>query len=103
MSSGIIHAIAVPLVLHVGGTALPMKNVFEALGDLGTGILKHKSPQEISLEIGQDLAPIALTAAGISIPYAGFAIAGVALMIKFSKPPTPEDQQRMWDQATGAY
>jgi hypothetical protein len=78
-----------------------MKNVLEALNDLGTGIAKHETKEQISLRIGQDLAPLLLTAAGLTIPYVGVAIAGVVIMIKYSKPPTPADQQRMWDHAQG--
>jgi hypothetical protein len=49
----------------------------------------------------EDFVPMGLTAAGITIPAAGIAVAAVVLMVKDSKPPTPADRQRMWDRAQG--
>jgi hypothetical protein len=98
---GIFSAIAVPAVLNIGGAALPTKNVIGLIDDIATSAVKHEPLPKALQRAIPDLVPLALTATGTAIPYVGVGIVVVGLVIKYSKPPTAEDQQRMWDQAQG--
>ena len=88
-------------MLHISGVAIPtplMKDVLSATADVGKMLSNGK------VDVGrvvEDFVPMGLTAAGITIPAAGIAVAAVVLMVKYSKPPTPADQQRIWDRAQG--
>jgi hypothetical protein len=90
-------------MLSVGGTALPTKDVISVLEDVATIVAKHEPLPQAIERLAPDIIPILLAVSGTAIPYAGFAVAGVVLMVKYSKPPTREDQQRMWDQAQGLH
>jgi hypothetical protein len=88
-------------MIHISGVAIPtpvMKDIFSTTADIGKMLSKGK------VDVGrlvEDLVPLGLTAAGVAIPAAGIAITAVVLMVEYSKPPTPEDQQRMWDRSQG--
>lgn len=96
-----LHFLAIPAILHISGVAVPtktVKDVASAASDIGEMIAKQKVDPGRLVE---DFVPIGLTAAGITVPAVGIGIAAVVLMIKYSKPPTAADQQRMWDRAQG--
>jgi hypothetical protein len=104
--SGVVHLlniISVPATLSIAGTALPTKDVVNVLEDVATIVVKHEPFPKALERLAPDIIPILLEVSGTAIPYVGFAVAGVVLMIKYSKPPTQEDQQRMWDQAQGLH
>jgi hypothetical protein len=99
----LLNVIAVPTMLHIGGAAIPSKDAFNVLEDFSTSIVKRESIPKAIERLGPDIIPILLTVSGTAIPYAGVAITAVVLMMKYAKPPTPQDQQRMWDQAQGIH
>lgn len=99
--SSVLHLLAIPAMLHISGVAVPtplMKDVLSATADVGKMLSNRKVDYGRLVE---DIVPMGLTAAGIAIPGVGIAVAAVVLMVKYSKPPTRVEQQRMWDRAQG--
>lgn len=89
---------AAPAVLNIAGVVIPVDALKEAprlVIDLA-----HHAPAQT---IGRDTLPIAeaVATALIPIPCLGLAEQIVTFMVTHGKPPTPEEQQRMWDRAQG--
>ena len=88
-------------MIHVSGVAVPTqvtKDVLSATADVGKMLSKGKVDYGRLVE---DFVPMGLTAAGFTIPGIGIAVTAVVLMVKYSKPPTRVEQQRMWDRSQG--
>lgn len=86
------------MVLHIAGTDVPLeafKGVPRVLEDIAL-----KAPPEKLLK---DLQPVIVQVTAAVNPVAGLAVAGFFFLLAHSKPPTPEEQQRMWDQAQGVH
>jgi hypothetical protein len=97
----LLHGLVVPAVIHIGGATLPVKAIPDLLQDVVASISKRETPEQAALRIAPNIVPILLTATNIVIPYAGLAVTVVIFALAHSKPPTPADQQRMWDRAQG--
>lgn len=90
-------------MIHIGGTAIPIKSLPNVLQDVVESVKRHENPEQILVRFAPDIVPILLSASNVAIPYSGLAIAGIVIMLEQSKPPTKADEQRMWDQAQGLH
>lgn len=85
-----------PAVLNVGGLNVPA----DAINDLSaplTDIIEHRDAAAIII----DLLPIAETVSDFYFPGSGFAESLVVYAAVHARPPTKQEQQRMWDRAQG--
>jgi hypothetical protein len=90
--------IAGAVVIHIAGVGVPL-SVFGGLPKLGVDIIEHAAPGKTI----EDLMPVIEAVSDVFLPGSGIAEAILFFVVTHAKPPTPEDQQRMWDQAQGIH
>lgn len=97
----LLPVIAIPAIIHIAGVAVPAK-AFKDLPSATIDMIGASKRGELTpLRAAKDLLPIVFSVAGVTSPIAGAAIGFGIFIYTHSKPPTPEDQQRMWDKAQG--
>ena len=83
-------------VLNVGGFNIPADAINNLSAPL-TDIIKHRG----TAQTFADLLPIAETVSDFYFPGSGFAESLVVYAAARARPPTKQEQQRMWDRAQG--
>ncbi len=86
------------VVIHIAGASVPLA-AFGGLPKVAVDLIEHKSAGKTI----EDVMPVIEDISDAFLPGAGIAAAVLFFLITHSKQPTPEDQQRMWEQAQGAY
>lgn len=94
-----LPALLVPaIVFHIAGTPVPLA-AFKSLPQVIVDIIEKAPPGKTIT----DLMPTIEAVSDAFYPGSGIAEAVLFYMVTHAKPPTPEDQQRMWDQAQGIH
>lgn len=93
----LLPAVLVPVIaLHIAGATVPL-STFRGVPKVAVDLIGKAPPKQTI----KDAIPVVEAISDVFVPGAGIAIAVVFFAIEHSKPPTAEDQQRMWDQAQG--
>jgi hypothetical protein len=99
--ASLLGAISIPVITTVGGVPITVTVIPRFAYDVEEAIRKREAPPAIAIRFAWELFPILMTAANVYAPPVGFVGTGLYFMVKYGKQPTPEEQQRMWDQAQG--
>lgn len=91
-------AVVSALTINIAGTAVPLA-AFKGLPQAIVDVVERAPPEKTI----KDLLPVIEGVASAFVPGSGIAIAVIVFAIEHQKPPTPQDQQRMWDQAQGIH
>lgn len=106
MAIHILGALAIPAFIHIAGVAMPIdtfKGLPNIVGDLMVSAVKHENPHQTFIRALPDIGSVVISISNVLVPGSGIVEVGLIFLIKNSKPPTQQEQQRMWDQAQGIH